>query len=354
MTAPAPTPQEFDTAIEATAELGVRQRSGLRGKGPIFRREKRHEFRYLLSVLCAIVCSWVARLTPGSVRYWIADRFGDLYFRTAPSYRANVSANVRQVLGEQSSEREVMRTTRNVFRTSARNFADLLLVPHRTNGEHNRQTKIVRGSYGNLDAALSEGLGALILSGHVGAFDLMGQVLDERGYDLTVVTARTTGRFLFDAVTYLRRARGLELVEATPSGVKRAIQNVRSGGCAVFVSDRDFFQSGREVTFFGRRTSLPPGIVRIARETGAPVVPVFGERIGRGHGITIEPGFKIPRTSNVEADLQGGIEAVAAILERAISHLPDQWVMFQRVWPSEPVGQVLGAPAGSPLATVDA
>lgn len=354
MTSPAPTSQELGSTIAATAAIRARQRSVFRGKGPIFRREKRHEFRYLLSVLCAVVCSWIARLTPGSVRYWIADRLGDVYFSTAPSYRANVSANVRQVLGERASEQEVMRTTRGVFRTSARNFADVLLVPHRSNGEHDRQTKVIRGSYGNLDEALGEGMGALILTGHLGAFDLMGQVLHERGYNLTVVTGRTTGRFLFDAVTYLRRASGLELVEATPSGVKRAIQTVRRGGCAVFVSDRDFFQSGREVTFFGRRTSLPPGIVRIARETGAPIVSVFGERIGRGHGISIEPGFKISKTGNVAADLQDGIELVAGVLERAISRLPDQWVMFQRVWPSEPVGQVLGAPAGSPLATVDA
>jgi lauroyl/myristoyl acyltransferase len=354
VSAPAPTSQELSSAIDATAAIGVRQRSGFRGKRPIFRREERHEFRYLLSVLCAIICSWIARLAPESIRYWCADRLGDLYFRSAPSYRDNVSGNVRQILGERASEQLVLQTTRSVFRTSARNFADLLLVPHRAEGEHNRRTQIVRGDYGHLDEALGEGRGALILSGHLGAFDLMGQVLHERGYNLTIVTGRTTGRFLFDAVTYLRRASGLELVEATPSGVKRAIQTIRRGGCAVFVSDRDFFQNGREVTFFGRRTSLPPGIVRIARETGAPVVPVFGERIGRGLGITVDSGFKVAKTGNAEADLQAGIEMVAAVLERAISRLPDQWVMFQPVWPSEPGGLILGAPAGSAPATADA
>jgi hypothetical protein len=45
---------------------------------------------------------------------------------------------------------------------------------------------------------------------------------------------------------------------------------------------------------------------------------------------------------------------VAAVLERAISRLPDQWVMFQPVWPSEPGGLILGAPAGSAPATADA
>jgi lauroyl/myristoyl acyltransferase len=343
-------PQELGDAVDPVIVTGIRQRTGFRGKGPMFRREERHEVRYLLSIFCAIVCSWFARILPESLRYWIADRLGGVYYQAATKYRANVSANVRQVLGERATDDLVDRTTRSVFRTSAHNFADLLLVPHRSNGEHNRGTTLVRGSYGHLDDALNDGLGALILTGHLGAFDLMGQVLHERGYNLTVVTGRTTGRFLFDAVTYLRRARGLELVEATPSGVKRAIRSIRSGGCAVFVSDRDFFQNGRDVTLFGRRTTLPPGIVRIARETGATVVPVFGERIGRGHGISIEPGFKVQRTDDAESDLQAGMDRVADVLERAIARLPEQWVMFQRVWPSESGGPVLGAPADSRLA----
>ena len=352
--APPSTAQELGSAIDVASAAGIRQRSGFRGKGPMFRREERHEVRYLVSIFCAVTCSWIARFTPESPRFWIADRLGDLYYRVAKKYRANVSANVRQVLGERATDQLVDRTTRSVFRTSAHNFADLLLVPHRSNGEHNRHTTLVHGSYGHLDDALSDGLGVLILTGHLGAFDLMGQVLHERGYNLTVVTGRTTGRFLFDAVTYLRRARGLELVEATPSGVKRAIRSVRSGGCAVFVSDRDFFQNGREVTLFGRRTTLPPGIVRIARETGATVVPVFGERLGRGHGISIEPGFKVQKTADIESDLQAGMNMVATVLERAVARLPEQWVMFQRVWPSEPGGPIRDARGGSHLATGDA
>lgn len=341
---------ELEGARRSPSESVRREGEGS-PNGAKFQREERQEFRHLLSVACAIAASWMTRLTPTPLRYWIADRLGELSFRLLPTYRENVRANVRQVVGEGIPQRKLDQIVKQVFRTSGRNFADLLVVPHTGPGVYSRETRVLRGDYGLLDEALSEGRGALILTGHVGAFDLMGQVLHDRGYKLTVVTGRTTARFLFDAVTYLRRARGMELVEATPSGVRRAIQAVRRGECAVFVSDRDFFQSGRPVNFFGRMTTLPPGIVRIARETGAIIVPVFGERMARGHGISVEPPFRVPKTEDFDADILDGIRRVAETLERVISRMPEQWVMFQRVWPLEPAVPVRVFPVGSPLET---
>ncbi len=338
---------ELEATRNRTPSPGENGHGGGSGKGTKFQREERREIRYPLSVACAKIVSWFTRLTPPAFRYRIADRGGDLYYRFAHIYRDNVRANISQVLGPAASEEELEDATRKVFRTSARNFTDLLLVPHKQDGQMSRETIVTRGSFRLIDDALSDGKGAIILTGHLGAFDLMGQVLHERGYKLTVVTAQTTGRFLFDAVTFLRNVRGMELVEANPSGVRKAIQAVRRGECAVLVSDRDFFQSGRRLKFFGRETTLPPGVVRIAREAGATIVPVFGERVPTGHSISIEPGFKVPKTDDIDADIAAGMTQVVRVLERAISLSPDQWVMFQRVWPSEPADPTRGAQVDS-------
>jgi lauroyl/myristoyl acyltransferase len=340
---------EFDEVQAKPADSQMNGHVSQDGNGVRFQREARREFRHQLSVACAIAASWLTWIVPACIRYRIADRCGDLFYRFSPTYRDNVRANIEQVLGPRATFDEINRCTREIFRVSARNFTDLLLVPHKQEGQMSRETILGRGNYGIIDQALTDGHGVLFLTGHLGAFDLMGQVLHERGYKLTVVTARTTARFLFDAVTYLRHARGMELVEATPSGVRRTIQAIRRGECAVFVSDRDFLQSGRKVNFFGAETTLPPGIVRIARETGATIVPIFGERLANGHMIHIDPGFKVERTQDIEADLPRGLNNVVEILERAIGNHPDQWVMFQRVWPVEPVAPVRVFPVGSPL-----
>jgi lauroyl/myristoyl acyltransferase len=314
-----------------------------------FRLEKRHETRYLLSVIFAVCLSWLVRVLPRTVRVFLAGKGGELWYRLSKTYRTNVTENLRQVLGADTSEAVLRQAVRNVFRVSGLNLVDLLLIPHLSSEEIVRQVPVVSGSWAHLDGALAKGRGAVLITGHLGCFDVVGQALHHRGYKLTSVTGRTTARFLFDAVTFLRRSHEMRLVEASPSGVRRVIQALRRGECAVFVTDRDFFQNGRPVHFFGRPTTLPPGAVRIARDTGAPIVPVFGIRTPGGLGLMVEPAFEVEKTDDIDRDVARGLERVVATLECAIGSAPEQWVMFQRVWPSAPADPVRVFPIGSPL-----
>ena len=314
-----------------------------------FRREERREFRYLLSVALAVTCSWLMAILPVRVRDRIADRSGDLYYRLFRTYRENVIANVGQVLGPEASPDEVRATARRICRLSARNFIDLLRLPHIGRDEFVRSVRLVRGDWSYLEDALARGRGVVLMTAHLGAFDYVGQTLSMRGYRLTSVTGRTTSRFIFDAVTYLRRSHGAPIVEATPSGVRRVIQALRRGDSAAFLADYDFFQNGRPVVFFGRPTTLPPGPIRLARDTGAVVIGAFARRTPDGYALSLEEPFAVEKTSDLDADLERGMARAVTILERAIAATPDQWVMFQRVWPSAPADPVRVFPVGSPL-----
>ena len=314
-----------------------------------FKLERRHEFRYHLSVACALVCSWFVRLVPQRPRDWIADRGGDFFYRFSPTYRGNVSANIAQVVGKPEDSDEVKAMARQVFRASGRNFADLLMLPHLSAEQVAKYEEVVSGDWSILERALEQGRGAVIVTSHIGSFEFLGKTLHHRGYNPNSITGRTTARFLFDAVTYLRRARGSSVIEASPSGIRRIIQAIRRGECAVFLTDRDFFQNGLPVMFFGKETTLPPGAVRIARETGAPIVPIFAVRRGNRRGIIIEPSFEVEKSRDLDEDLANGMSRLVEVLEQAIGSLPDQWVMFQRAWPLEPVDPVRVFPIGSPL-----
>ena len=301
-----------------------------------FRRENRHYVRQFVSVQVARVCSWIARSMPTATRYWIADRLGDLMYWLIPGYRENVRNNLTHVYGPGVALDLRGPEVRRVFRTSARNWSDLLVVPGRSAATFDSEVEISQSDILHLDSALAQGNGCVIITAHLGAFDYLGHYLHSKGYKLSIVTGRTTARIVFDAVTFLRQSNGLGLVEATPSGVRAAIQAVRNGECAVFVTDRDFFQNGVQVSFFGATTTLPPGAVRIARDSHAPIVPIFSQRSDRGHTITIHPPINVRKTDNLQRDLLEGMTCVVDSLERAISGAPDQWVMFQSVWPSAP------------------
>ena len=318
-------------------------------KKPDFRKEERDELRYQLSVWLAAAFSWFCFFIPPTIRNWIAERIGMIFYRNTHTYRDNVKDNVRQVLGPDADEDEVSRNARSIFRNSALNFLDLLTLPRRANKNLLRATHVVEGDWSIVRDAIATGRGVIFVSGHVGCFDFIGQALIAQDLKLTVVTGRTTSRFIFDGVTWLRSKRGGTFVEPTPSGVRSVIRALRRGECAVFVADRDFFENGHEVEFFGRQTTLPPGPIRIARDTGAIVIPMFTRRVKRGHEVRIHEPFEVEKTKDVQADVRRGLEKLVPVLEHGISDAIDQWVMFQRVWPERPVEPVKIFPTGSPL-----
>jgi KDO2-lipid IV(A) lauroyltransferase len=330
------------TAADAAVALQTR-----RPRPPA--REERHEFRYFVSINVARLLSWLIWALPPRLRYWLAARGGDLYYVLFKTYRRNVLENLRQVVGPAVSDEELQRIARRVFRASGRNFADVLTGPHVSPEAFVRSMPLDRGDWSYIDKPLAEGKGLVLITAHLGAFDYLGHVMKSRGYKVTTVAARTTARLVFDAVTYLRGRNGPTIEEITPSGIRHVIRALRRGEIAAIVSDRDIFQNGSPVTFFGRETTLPPGAVRIARQAGAPIVAIFARRTETGYSLELDEPFIVEKTDDIDADIAVGLCRVVAVLERAIAASPDQWVMFQRVWPLEPASPVRVFPIGSPL-----
>lgn len=316
---------------------------------PTFRREDRDDFRTMLSIHIARILSWVLLLLPRPIRNYTTLRAGSLAYRLSHGYRQNVESNVRVVSGRERNDIEVRELTRAIFLTNALNFADLLIFSWRSRNWFAKQTRVVAGDWEIIDKAREDGKGVILVSAHIGCFDFIGQSFLARGYPLTVVTGRTTSRFIFDGVTWLRGRKGLKMVEPTPSGIRHVIRALRNNECAVIVADRDFFENGHEVEFFGRKTTLPPGAVRIARDTGAAIVPVFTRRTMLGHEVRIHEPIRIEKTRDVKADVAQGMKQLVPVLERGIAACLEQWVMFQRVWPEIAPDAIRIFPTGSPL-----
>ena len=321
----------------------------LRRPSERYRRERPRQLRYRLAVGIAEVISRIVAWLPDQVRDGIADRAGDIWVRLTPVYRANVIANLTQVLGPKTPQAELEVKARRIFRMSARNFGELLRLKHLTPDQLIALVPISVKDLAVLHDAHERGQGVIVATAHMGAFDLLGHAIAAQGVPMTVITGRTTSRFVFDGVTHLRHSHLVTMVEPAPGGVRRVIRALRRGEIAGFVVDYDFFQNGLPMTFFGRETTLPPGAIRIARDTGALVVPMFPRRGPRGHELSVGEPFEVPKTADIDADVAAGMELLKLRLEEGIGANPDQWVLFQRAWPLAPAPPVRVFPVGSPL-----
>jgi KDO2-lipid IV(A) lauroyltransferase len=323
-----------------------RMQRAIRRPSERYRRENRQVKREKLAVRLANGAAHLAVWLPGPVRRAIADLFGTIWVRSTPHYRDNVMANIGQVLGPETSRAELEQIAKQVFRLSANNFAEVLRMRVAPSASVVSQVPSVPADLDIFWEARATGKGVIVVTAHFGAFDLVGLSIGASGVPLTVMTGRTTSRMLFDAVSWLRQGHGVRVVEPTPAGVKDVIKALRRGEVAGFVSDYDFFQNGVPVTLFGKETTLPPGVIRIARDTGSIIVPMFAYREEGKHRLRVTESFTVPRTHDVDADVASGMAVLVSRLEEGIGASPAQWVLFQRAWPSAPDAHSPAVPDG--------
>lgn len=259
---------------------------------------------------------------------WIADRIADLTFAVLRCQRRAAAANVARVLAVTPDSPVVHALVRQAFRSSVRNVLALVAIRLLRQQWHPPIVFEFADEEGR-----EVGRPAIVISAHLGPFDVVGALLGAQGYRITALAAPMRPRWLDQIVRALRSAPGITLLMPTRQGLRQAIEAIASQESVVFLVDRNVLGNGRTIKFFGVPTRLPDGPVRLARRLGCSLVPVFCYRMGRRYVVRIERPIVVPRSDDAEKDVHSALETMVQVLEQAIQRAPDQWLVFSPVWP---------------------
>jgi Kdo2-lipid IVA lauroyltransferase/acyltransferase len=181
------------------------------------------------------------------------------------------------------------------------------------------------------EAALAEGRGVIVVTGHFGNFDLLAASQAARGVPLAIVSremsARQSNRFWMET----RAASGLEIFTERDAA-RRSLPWLRAGKVLGLVIDqRTSEKSGGVLSpFFGRRVWTSTAAARLARRTGAAIVPVRIDRREDGdHDLVVEPRLGLPPRDD-PAFVEAVTAACNAVLERWIRERPGHWMWIHR------------------------
>lgn len=284
-----------------------------------------------------VIATRLAPAIPPRLGYWLCDRVGDLNFALNAGLRANIMSNQRRVLGPTASTARLRETTRGVCRNLARNYFDQFRLWKIPDAALEEMVEI--DGMEHVDGALAGGKGAILVTAHFGAPEVVSQVLAVRGYRVTVVVEHIQPEETFQLMTSLRASKGLELIPIDKPLIG-LIRTLRKGGIVGLVGDRDVTETGTDMTFFGERTRIADGPVRLAQRTGAPIVVAYCRRLPDGRFAAVgRPPFHIDAEG--EEAVAAGVRRVLDEIERFIRTAPEQWVMSVPLWPQEPVPQPL-------------
>jgi predicted RND superfamily exporter protein/lauroyl/myristoyl acyltransferase len=277
----------------------------------------------------------LVRILPALALKPICLALAELYYRIHRQRRAVVVSNLLPAV--QNDRCAAEKVAHALFRQFALKLIDLW----RFESGIAAKTWLTAGTdWDTLEAACRRGQGVLLLTPHLGNWELGGALLAQRGIKLVVLTQAEPGSGDLTELRINMRARwGIETFVIGGGGFDfvEVIRRLQSGANVALLIDRPPEQKAVTVELFGRPFRASIAAAELARASGCALIGVVVVREPDGYAARILPEFKYERAAlgNREARRQLTRQIILGF-EPEIRRHADQWFHFVPVWPEEP------------------
>ena len=189
--------------------------------------------------------------------------------------------------------------------------------------------------------AKARGKGVLVLTGHLGAWELSSFYHSLVGYPMGMVIRRLDNP-LVDAFVNRTRCQHGNRVIPKDDFARGLISSMRSGETVGILMDTNMTPpQGVFVPFFGVPACTASGLARIALKTDAAVLPGFlvWDEADSKYVLRFGPTIELIRSGDAEADAVANTAQFTAAIEAAIREYPEQWLWMHRRWKTRPAGE---------------
>lgn len=276
-----------------------------------------------------------------------AARFGEAMGRLVRSplgiRRDTVDRNLRRAFPD-ADPAWLERVQREAYRHLGREAVEMVRLSHLSREQIVALTEVP--VWDDLRAALAEGRGALLVTGHYGNWEVAAAAVAARGVHIDAVVKRQRNRLVDARVEAARRRLGIGTIDM--GRAKSQIPRVLSrGGVVGMVADQDAGRRGVWVPFFGAPASTFRGPALFAIRLRAPVFAAVARRRPDGRYDVVAERLPIPDTGDLEQDVVRLTSSLAAHLEREVRADPTQYFWFHKRWKTQPRGELRSEGGGT-------
>src|SRR5579872_3506338 len=283
--------------------------------------------------------AWLLLKFLGSLPRPIARACGALIakslFLMRPPLRRAAKFNLRLAfpeLPEPARDAILRRMVRNIGWMAAE-FARL---PRYT--RENIEEAIILDGFENFAAAKRRGKGVLFLTGHMGAWELKPFAHALYSEPIYFLVRPIDNRRVDALVTRYRGLSGNRPINKNESA-RNVLRILRDGGVIGVLADQNAVPAESVfVDFFGIPAATTSGIARLARRTGAAVVPVYSywDTGLRKYRLRYDPALDLTPTDDEQEDVRNYSARFNQAIEDYVRRFPDQWLWVHRRWKTRP------------------
>lgn len=187
-----------------------------------------------------------------------------------------------------------------------------------------------------IEAAFRAGRGVVLITGHLGNWELAGSYVAARGLPIEVIVRGMSNKLVEAYVNQTRHRAGMQVV-LDRDAVRRVPRAFREGHGVAFVADQGVLRlASTFVPFFGRLAKTPRGPAVFALRFELPAFFVALVRTESQRYRWVSTPVEVASTGNREADVDAMVAAYTRILEDWVRRYPDQYFWHHRRWRRQP------------------
>ncbi len=188
----------------------------------------------------------------------------------------------------------------------------------------------------HLRRAIAQEKGTIMVTPHIGNWELLGLYLCSIGYPLNPVVKKQSNPFFDRAIQERRRSAGMNVI-FNKGFLRPIVKTLKNNGIVPFLIDQaQIGSNGVPVTAFGRTAYLPPGAVEFGLKTGAPMVfACLVRQKGNPRFKAIISEVEMTKSGDYQQDLAVNTAKLMAMIQEIIAKYPEQWLWMHKFWPKK-------------------
>jgi len=289
---------------------------------------------------------WFVTAAPWAVAYFLGAFVGRVYCLVCRGKIRRIARNIHGALPERLTEEQALRCARTVATrhyVEHMEFYKLATLTRDNVGRH-----VTMDGIEHVESALASGKGAVLVHMHFGSKQFPLVALGLNGFPVTQVGYRDTAAEDYSFIhrhVHLRlrlriearfKAKHVHLGESMRP-LYRCLQNnellmiAGDGVGGARLPGTNYLP----LPFLGRTMLFPPGPARLARGTGAPLIPLFcvQEKGSWRYRVVFGPAITLEISDDQKADARENTSRYARLFEEYVRLHPDHWMFWEEFVP---------------------
>ncbi|WP_300456960.1 lysophospholipid acyltransferase family protein [Desulfobacula sp.] len=273
-------------------------------------------------------------MLPRQVLTFFSDLFGLIWYTVDQRHRNVVFKNIQFAYPEKFTQVQIQRFAKTVFKNTAGILFEVLWSYRKTQEELFEYIVVNGAEY--LDVAQKKNRGVILLTGHLGNFELFVAALAKAGVKPYGIYRKLDSKPLERLLLEERQRFGTQMIPLR--GASKKIDGIlRNGGVVGTLLDQNVdWYKGVFVDYFGRPACTNNGLAKLVLRSKAAVVPMFIVKQEEQYIMEFLPEVPLQVTGDPIKDIETNTQNYVSAIESMVRRFPEQYFWVHNRWKTKP------------------